>query len=163
MILDKSSHLGLSRGINDISTLSPLSSEIRSQELLTIEREIRGHITWTPTDWTLIFITEALDQDFQDPLAVPNYFPNGGPHALNPSHQVIINLNALTLHPEQLDALMEMAAAGLQEMMHHKQREWDRQRKATTAINDGLVVVHTGLMTQPPVESGSLTPLQRSI
>lgn len=166
-ILDESSHLGLSRGIDDLSTLSPLSTEIRSQELLTIEGEIRGRITWTPADWTLVFVTNALDQDFQDPLAIPDYSPNKGPHTLDPSHQrnlafienenrlfeIIVNLNALTLHPEQRDELTEMAAAGLQEMMHHKRREWDRQRKAAAAISDGLVVVHTGLMTQLPVES----------
>ena len=166
-ILDESSHLGLSRGIGDPSTLSPLLAEIRSQELLTIEREIRGRITWTPTDWTLVFAADpAPDQEFEDPLSVAEYIPNNGPHALTPSHQrnlafienenrlfeVVILLNSLTLHPEQRDELSEMAIAGLREMMHHKRREWDRQRRATTAADGGFVVVHTGSATRPPVE-----------
>ena len=152
--------MGLSRGLGDSLTHSPLLAEVLSQELLAIEREVHGRHTWTPTDWALVFIANPVpDQDFEDPLSVPNYSPNNGPHALNPSHQrnlpfienenrlfeIVLHLESLAHHPEQREALTEMAIAGLREMMHHKRREWDRQRKTTTAINDGFVIVHTGL------------------
>jgi hypothetical protein len=47
-------------------------------------------------------------------------------------------LSSLTDYPEQREALTDMATAGLQEMMHHKRREWNRQRKETTAIALGV-------------------------
>jgi len=161
-IIDEDSHLGLSRGLGDLSTLSPLVMETTPQELLTIEREIRCRIPWAPTNWALIFVADPVpDQDFEDPLSGPNYIPNHGPHALKPSHQrnlafienenrlleVVLHLNSLTYHPEQREALTDMAIGGLQEMMHHKRREWDRQRKNITVVGKGFVVVHTGLAT----------------
>ena len=145
--------------------LSPLSVEVQPQELLTFEREVRGCTTWTPTSWALVFAADpVLDQDFEDPLSVPNYTPNNGPHALNTSHQrnlafienenrlfeISLHLNSLTHHREQCETLTDMVVSGLQEMMRHKRREWDRQRRATTATHDGFVVVHTGLTSQLP-------------
>ena len=161
-ILEEDSRLGLSRG-GDLSTLSPLTMETLPQELLTIEGEVHGRITWAPTNWYLVFIIDpAPDQEFEDPLSVPNYIPNNGPHALRSSQQrnlafienenrlfeIILHLNSLTSHLEQREALADMAVTGLQRMMHHKRREWDRQRKATTAIRNGYVVVHTGLTSR---------------
>lgn len=177
-IIDEGSQLGLSRGLSNPPTLSPLSSEILPQELSTIEREVHGRITWAPSNWTLVFVADPVpDQDFEDPLSLPNCSPNSGPHALRASHQrnlafienenrlfeITFHLNSLTHHPEQREMLTEMAAAGLQEMMRHKRCEWDRQRKQTTAIRDGFVVVHTGLATKPLVKLGLLTHLQRII
>ncbi|KAF9647790.1 hypothetical protein BDM02DRAFT_3187692 [Thelephora ganbajun] len=166
-ILDEGSHLGLSRGLGDLSTLSSLATEILSQELLTIEREVHGRITWAPTDWALVFAIDPVpDQDFEDPLSVPSYIPNSGLHALRLSHQrnlafienenrlfeVVLHLNSLTNHPEQREALTDVAITGLQTMMYHKRREWDRQRNETTAIENGFAVVHTGLTTQSLVK-----------
>ena len=54
-ILDKNSHLGLSCGVGNSSIFSPLSMEMLPQELLTIEAEVRGRITWAPTNRTLVF------------------------------------------------------------------------------------------------------------
>lgn len=162
-ILDEGSHLGLSRGHGDLSTLSPLATETLPQELLTIEREIHGRITWTPTNWALVFVPDPVpDQVFEDPLSLPSYIPNDGPHALRSSHQrnlafienenrlfeIILHLDSLAHHPEQREALRDMAIDGLKRMMHHKRCEWDRQRKETTAIKNGYVVVHTGLTAQ---------------
>lgn len=161
-VLDEGSDLGLSRGLNDSWALSPLSMEVLPQELLTFEREVRSRATWTPTSWALVFAADQVpDQDFEDPLSVPNYSPNNGPHALNTSHQrnlafienenrlfeIALHLRSLTHHPEQREMLTDMVAAGLQEMMRHKRREWDRQRRTTTASHDGFVVVHTGSTT----------------
>lgn len=170
-VLDEGSDLGLSRGLGNSWALSPLSVEVLSQELLTYEREVRGRATWTPTSWALVFAVDPVpDQDFEDPLLEPSYSPNNGPHALNASHQrnlafienenrlfeITLHLNSLTHHPEQRETLIDMATVGLQEMMRHKRREWDRQRRATTAINDGFVIVHTGLTTQPLYNLASL-------
>ena len=171
-VLDEGSHLGLSRGLGDSWGPSPLSAEVLSQELLTFEREVRGRTTWTPTSWALVFAADPVpDQDFEDPLSLPNYSPNNGPHTLNPTHQrnlafienenrlfeIALHLNSLTQHPGQREALTDMVSGGLQEMMRHKRREWDRQRKVTTAIDDGLVVVRTGLTTSRLESLASLT------
>ena len=158
-ILDEGSHLGLSRGLGDPSTHSPLSREALPRELMTIETEIRGRITWAPTNWSLVFASYPLsDRDFEDPLLAPNYVPNDGPHALSESHQrnlafienenrlfeITIHLNTITHFPEQCNALAELVIQGLQGMMRHKKRKWDRQRMETTAIANGFVVVRTG-------------------
>ena len=160
-ILDEGSRLGLSRGLDDTSTLSPLSRETLPQELLTIETEVRGRITWAPTNRILVFVSDPVpDRDFEDPLPLPDYLPNNGPYALSGSHQrnlafienenrlfeIILHLDAIPQYPEQRDALTEMAIGGLQEMMRHKKREWDRQRMETTASDNGFVVVRTGLI-----------------
>ena len=158
-ILDEGSSLGLSRGLGDLSTTSALARETLSQELLTIQTEVRGRITWAPTNRTLVFVSDpVLNQEFEDPLLLPTYVPNDGPHALSESQQrnlafienenrlfgIILHLNTLTHHQEQRDSLTEMATAGLQEMMRHKKHEWNRQRMETTAISNGFVVVRTG-------------------
>ena len=168
-ILDEGSHLGLSRGLDDASILSPLSRETLPQELLTIETEVRGRITWAPTNRTLVFVRDPVpDRDFENPLLLPNYLPNDGLHALSESHQrnlvfienenrlleIILHLNTITYYPEQRDAFTELAIGGLQEMMRHKKREWDRQRMETTASNSGYVVVRTGLIPAVLVKLG---------
>ena len=161
-ILDENSRLGLSRCVGNSPTLasSPLSREVLSQELLTIETEIRGRITWAPTNPTLVFVGDPVpDHDFENPLLLTNYLPNNGPHALKESHQrnlafienenrlfeIILHLSTLTHHPDQRDALKGMASLGLEAMMRSKKREWDRQRVETTAIENGFAVVRTGL------------------
>lgn len=159
-ILDENSHLGLLRGIGDPSTLSPLSREILPQELLTIQTEVRGRVTWAPTNRTLVFVSDPVpDQDFENPLLLSNYTPNDGTHALKESHrwnlafienenrlfEIIIHLNTLNHHPDQRDALREMITAGLEKMMRHKKREWNRQRIETTVMSNGFTVVRTGL------------------
>jgi hypothetical protein len=158
---DGSGSFGLSRGRSDLSTLSPLTRETLPQELLTIETEVRGRITWAPTNSALVFARYPIpDREFEDPLLSPSYVPNDGPQALSQSHQrnlafienenrlyeITTHLNLLTHFPEQRDALMELVIKGLQGMMRHKQREWDRQRAETTAIDNGFVVVRTGLI-----------------
>lgn len=168
-IIDEGSHLGLSRGLGDQLGLSPLSNEVLSQELLTIEKELHGRVSWAPANQGLVFATNQVpDQDFEDPLSTPNYIPNNGPHALSLSHQrnlafienenrlfeITLHLNSLTDYPEHREALVDRAIAGLQEMIRHKRREWDRQRKEITAINNGFVAVHTGLTIQPLVNPG---------
>ena len=159
-ILDEGSHLGLSCSLGDSLTLSPLSRETLPQELLTIETEVRGRITWALTNQTLVFVSDPVpDQDFKDPLLLPNYIPHDGLHALSESHQrnlafienenwlseIILHLDTFTDYPEQRNALAEMAITGLQEMMRHKKHEWDQQKMEATAIDDGFIVVRTGL------------------
>jgi hypothetical protein len=156
---DEDSRLGLLHGHGGPSTLSPLSRDVLSQELLTIEREVHGRATWTPTNQALVFaVSPVPDQDFEDPLSTPNYIPNNGPHSLSPSHQrnlafienedrlfgIVLHLASLTDYHKQRDVLAEMVINGLREMMNHKRCEWNRQRGETTAINSGFVVVHTG-------------------
>ena len=159
-ILDENSHLGLSHGVGNSSIFSPLSMEMLPQELLTIEAEVRGRITWAPTNQTLVFHNNPVpDRNFEDPLLLSNYVPNSGPHALDESRQrnlafienenrlfeITLYLNTLTCYLDQCDELGEMVTTGLQEMMRHKKREWDRQRIETTAIDNGFAVVRTGL------------------
>ena len=159
-ILDENFRFGLSRGIGNASALSPLARETISQELSTIEAEVRGRVTWAPANRTLVFVSDPVsDCNFENPLSSSNYVPNNGPHALKESHQrnlafienknrlfeIIFHLSVLTHHPDQRAALQEMVTAGLQEMMRHKKREWDRQRIESTAIDNGFAVVRTGL------------------
>lgn len=159
-ILDEGSRLGLSHHQHNVSTLSSLTAEELPHELLTIEREVNGRVTWAPTIWALVFVADPVpDQDFEDPLSSPGYIPNSGPHALRSSHQrnlafienesrlfeIIYHLCSLTGHSEKREALTDMAVTGLQKMIRHKQREWDRQRKAMSEIKNGYTVVHTGL------------------
>ena len=158
-ILDDGSSLGLSHQRGDLSTLSPLATETLPHELLTIEREVNGRVTWAPTIWALVFAADPVpDQDFEDPLSAPNYTPNSGPHALRLSHQrnlafienesrlfeIIHHLSSLTGHSEQCEVLTDMAFAGLQKMIQHKRHEWNRQRKTMTVIENGYTIVHTG-------------------
>ena len=168
-ILDENSRLGLWRGIGNSPTLSPLSRAVLSQELLTIETEVRGRITWAPTNTTLVFVSGTVpDHDFENPLLAANYVPNHGPHALNESHQrnlafienenrlfeIILHLSTLTHQPDQRDTLKEMATHGLEVMMRKKKHEWDRQRVETAAIENGFAVVRTGLTSVTICETG---------
>ena len=158
-ILDEGSRLGLSCQHGSLSTLSPLATEALPHELLTIEREVDGRVTWAPNVRALVFAVDPVpDQDFEDPLSAPNYTPNSGPHALHSFHQrnlafienenrlfeIIHHLSSLPGHLEQREVLTDMVVAGLQKMIHHKRCEWDRQRKATRVTENGHVVVHTG-------------------
>lgn len=159
-IIDEDSRLGLSHGPSDVLANSPLSRESLPQELLTIKAEVHCRTSWAPTNWALVFARNPIPgKEFENPLLLPGYAPNNGPHALGESNQrnlafienenrlfeIITHLRTINHYPEQCDTLIELATDGLQTMMRHKKREWDRQRIATTAIKNRFVVVRTGL------------------
>lgn len=145
---------------------SPLSLESQPQELLTLEREIRDRIFWTPTHRPLVFAKDPVpDTPFENPLLAPDYVPNAGSCALDPSHphnvaflenesrlfEIHAQLEELKTPQETYEELSDQVNIGQQRMMGHKEKEWDRQRLKSKAMEIGLVVVDTG-------ESAELCP-----
>jgi hypothetical protein len=155
-VLDGSPLLGLPHNAQESSSLS---LENQPQELLTLEREIRDRISWTPTHRPLVFAKEpAPDTVFEDPSLAPDYVPNVGLYALDPSHpynvafienesrlfEIRVQLEQSMAPQETCEKLSDQVDVGQQRMMEHKRNEWDRQRLKSNAVANGLVVVDTG-------------------
>lgn len=138
---------------------SSLRLESLPRELFTLEQEIRDRISWTPTHRPLVFVRDPVpDTTFENPSSAPDYIPNAGLCALDPSHsynvafienesrlfEIRARLEQLRTHQEICEELSNQVDIGQQRMMEHKGNEWDRQRLKSKAVARGLNVVDTG-------------------
>lgn len=155
-VLEGSSPAGLPYHAQESSWLY---LETQPQELLTLEQEIRDRISWTPTLRPLVFVTDPVpNATFENPLLTPDYVPNAGLYALDPSHpnnvffienesrlfEICARLEQLGTPQETCEELSDQVDIGQQRVMEHKGNEWNRRRLRSKAIASGLVVVDTG-------------------
>ncbi|KAF9793084.1 hypothetical protein BJ322DRAFT_1016689 [Thelephora terrestris] len=165
-VLEGSSLLGLPYSAQGSSEFRV---ETQPQELLTLEREIRDRISWTPTRRPLVFVKDpAPDTVFENPLSAPQYILNAGICALDPSHpynvafienesrlfEIRSHLEQSRIPQETCDELSDRVDIGQQRMMEHKGDEWNRQKLKGEAVARGLCVVDTGryLMEYAPLD-----------
>ena len=155
-VLGEPSLLGLPSNAQELSSLF---LKFQSQELFTLEKEIRDRVSWTPTRRPLVFAKDLIpDTAYENPLLSPDYLPNAGICTLDTSHphntafienesrlfEIRMRLEQLKTPRDTCEELSDQVSIGQQRMMEHKGDEWDRQRLKSKAAASGLVVVDTG-------------------
>jgi hypothetical protein len=138
---------------------SPLGRDSLNQQLLTLEHEVHDRCGWASNGRLLVFALDPIpDEPFQPPVRCSGYAPNGGVHALDPSHpsnlafienegrliEILVQLENMEGAEGFREKLADQVKSGLLRMWSHKESEWIRQRNRTVALADGHGVVNNG-------------------